>query len=193
MESQDPPASVFRIAGTIGICYHHSQQPTVSFIEHLLSSGHQWNPKDTLVNDDDITFLCKKFSAWERPPVHRRHEHQPEESLRCPSLTGKPRTPPFALIQVSYPHYFLPSTKFCHHLLDLNGFEWTIYSLHLKEFCNLLSGKRQEEHDLLSWLLPNSKRNQSSPCSQELNTLARNFPINHSHHSEMSIPGLRFS
>jgi hypothetical protein len=44
MNCQDSPASVFKVAGTKGMCYN-SQQPTVSFIEQLLSSVHQGNPK----------------------------------------------------------------------------------------------------------------------------------------------------
>lgn len=56
----------------------------VSFIEYLLPSGHQKNPKDTLVNNDDIIFPC---SAWERSSMHRRHEYQAKGSLR--SLQSK--------------------------------------------------------------------------------------------------------
>lgn len=114
----------------------------VSFIEYLLSSGHQINPNDTLVNNDDIIFLCL---AWERPSVHRRHEYQAKGSLRPPQSKRQAKNSSFC----SNPG-LLPSllSLFYHtlhlNLLDLKGFERTIYSLHWKEPCSLLSGKRQE-------------------------------------------------
>jgi hypothetical protein len=137
---------------------------------------HQGNPKHNEEWWHNLS-LHEAFS-WERHTSAQEACANARGRLeRVPNLTAKPRTPPFALIQASHPHYFLPSTKSSHHLLDLKALEKTIYSLLWSNpvTCSLPRGKdathlafaqQQEEFILV-------------PVLKNVNTVAWKSPIDH--------------